>query len=61
MRTVYCTVTVNIHKDNRILLLIYIIYNNNNIYLLKSQIYIEYNTNRGYKWNPQEVIDVYML
>ena len=23
--------------------------NNNNIYLLKSQIYIEYNTNSGYK------------
>ena len=27
------------------------------IYLLKSHIYIEYNTNSGYKWTPQEVID----
>ena len=35
--------------------------NNNNIYLLKSHIYIEYNTNSGYKWTPQEVIDLYML
>ena len=35
--------------------------NNNNIYLLKSLIYIEYNTNSGYKWTPQEVIDLYML
>ena len=33
----------------------------NNIYLLKSLIYIEYNTNSGYKWTPQEVIDLYML
>ena len=31
------------------------------IYLLKSLIYIEYNTNSGYKWTPQEVIDLYML
>ena len=30
-------------------------------YLLKSLIYIEYNTNSGYKWTPQEVIDLYML
>ena len=45
-----------------IYIFIYIIYN---IYLLKSQIYIEYDTNlyfnSGYKWTPQEVIDVYML
>ena len=34
---------------------------NNNIYLLKSLIYIEYNKNNGYKWTPQEVIDLYML
>ena len=37
------------------------IYIYNNIYLLKSHIYIEYNTNSGYKWTPQEVIDLYML
>ena len=35
--------------------------NNNNIYLLKSLIYIEYNTNSGYKCTPQKVIDLYML
>ena len=40
---------------------IYIYNNNNNIYLLKSLIYIEYNTNSGYKWTPQEFIDLYML
>ena len=36
---------------------------NNNIYLFKSHmyIYIEYNTNSGYKWTPQEDIDLYML
>ena len=28
---------------------------------MKSLIYIEYNTNSGYKWTPQEVIDLYML
>ena len=33
-----------------------------NIYLLNPiYIYIEYNTNNGYKWTPQEVIDLYML
>ena len=37
------------------------VYIYNNIYLLKSLIYIEYNTNSGYKWTPQEVIDLYML
>ena len=30
-----------------------------NIYLLKSHIYIEYDTNSGYKWTPREVIDLY--
>ena len=35
---------------------IYIYNNNNNIYLLNHT----YN-NSGYKWNPPEVIDVYML
>ena len=34
--------------------------NNNNIYSLKSQIYI-LNTNSGYKWTHQEVMDLYML
>ena len=46
---------------NNLVLPIYIYIYNNNIYLLKSLIYIEYNTNSGYKWTPQEVIDLYML
>ena len=29
---------------------------NNNIYLLKSQIYIQYNRNSGYKWTPQDAV-----
>ena len=44
-----------------VIVIIIINNNNNNIYLLKSLIYIEYNTNSGYKWTPQEVIDFYML
>ena len=33
-----------------------VLFNNNNIYLLNHT----YNNN-GYKWTPQEVIDLYML
>ena len=31
------------------------------IFIYWNLIYIEYNTNSGYKWTPQEVIDLYML
>ena len=38
------------------------IYNNNNIYSLKSCIYIfiEYNTNKGYKWNISYYVGIYI-
>ena len=56
--TVIINIYVTILKFNKRIIRFY---NNNNIYLLKSLIYIEYNTNSGYKWTPQEVIDLYML